>query len=150
MLRDGQGVVANPCQTGLTLRSLGRRRSVSRQRNFAAIIFLLLSERERCLYRTARPDCHFRAHFNLWWARHGWLLIHLAARPGGQFSRPPYFTAGVNLTAESAIEPPRGGEHGAGETCLNKKTSIRGIPKLSKIIASVSHKPTKTRNAADS
>ena len=23
MLRDGQGVVANPCQTGLTLRSLG-------------------------------------------------------------------------------------------------------------------------------
>ena len=63
---------------------------------------------------------------------------------------PALLLAGVNLTAESAIEPPRGGEHGAGETCLNKKTSIRGIPKLSKIIASVSHKPSKTRNAADS
>ena len=98
--------------------------------------------------RGQRPN--FRAHFNLWWARHGWLLIHLAARPDGQFSRPPYFTAGVNLTAEIPSEPPRGGEHGAGENCLNKKTFIRGIPKLSKIIASVSHKPTKTRNAADS
>ena len=98
--------------------------------------------------RVQRPN--FRAHSNLWWARHGWPLIHPVARPDGQFSRPPYFTAGVNLTAESAIEPPRGGEYGAGDDCLNKKTFIRGIPKLSKIIASVSHKPTKTRNAADS
>ena len=63
---------------------------------------------------------------------------------------PALLSAGVNLTAESAIEPPRGGEHGAGDDCLNKKTFIRGIPKLSKIIASVSHRPTKTRNAADS
>ena len=37
------------------------------------------------------------------------------------FSRPPYFTAGVNLTAESAIEPPRGGEQGAGAKWLNRK-----------------------------
>ena len=72
--------------------------------------------------RVQRPN--FRAHFNLWWARHGWPLIHLVSRPNGQFSRPPYFTAGVNLTAESAIEPPRGGEHGAGENCLNKKRSF--------------------------
>ena len=86
------------------------------------LIVLLLSERGRCEYRTARTDYYFRAHFNLWWARHGWLLIHLVARPDGQFSRPPYFTAGVNLTAESAIEPPRGGEHGAGANCLNRKT----------------------------
>ena len=98
--------------------------------------------------RGQRPN--FRAHFNLWWARLGWPLIHLVSRRDGQFSRPPYFTAGVNLTAEIPSEPPRGGEHGAGDDCLNKKTFIRGIPKLSKIIACVSHKPTKTRNAADS
>ena len=140
MLRDGQGVVANPCQTGLTLRSLGRRRDVSGQRSFAAIVVILLSERGRCEYRTARTDYYFRAHFNLWWARHGWPLIHLVSRLDGLFSRPPYFPAGVNLTAEVPSEPPRGGEHGAGENCLNKKTSIRGIPKLSKIIACVSHK----------
>ena len=73
-----------------------------------------LSERGRCLYRTPMPDCSFRAHFNLWWARHGWLLIHPVSRQDGQFSRPPYFTAGVNLTAEQPSEPPRGGEHGAG------------------------------------
>ena len=60
------------------------------------------------------PKSTFRAHFNLWWARHGWSLIHLVSRQDGQFSRPPYFPAGVNLTAEPAIEPPRGGEHGAG------------------------------------
>ena len=35
---------------------------------------------------------------------------------------PALLSAGVNLTAESAIEPPRGGEHGAGANCLNKKT----------------------------
>ena len=122
------------------MRSLGRRRGVSRQRNFAAIIFLLLSERERCSYRTARTDCPFRAHFNLWWARHGWLLIHPVARPDGQFSRPPYFPAGVNLTAEVTSEPPRGGEHGAGANCLYLKKIIRGIPKLSKIIVCVSYK----------
>ena len=58
--------------------------------------------------------------------------------------------AGVNLTAEFPSEPPRGGEHGAGATCLYLKKIIRGIPKLSKIIASVSHKPAKIRNAADS
>ena len=84
-------------------------------------IALLLSEREGCSYRTPMTDCPFRAHFNLWWARHGWPLIHLVARLDGQFSRPPYFTAGVNLTAEFSSEPPRGGEHGAGETCLNRK-----------------------------
>ena len=60
-------------------------------------------------------------HFNLWWARHGWPLIHLVSRRDGHFSRPPYFTAGVNLTAESASEPPRGGEHGAGAKWLNRK-----------------------------
>ena len=56
------------------------------------------------------------------------------------FSRPPYFTAGVNLTAEFPSEPPRGGEHGAGENCLNQKKIIRGIPKLSKIIECVSRR----------
>ena len=69
---------------------------------------------------------------------------------GGPVFAPALLSAGVNLTAEFSSEPPRGGEHGAGDDCLNKKTSIRGIPKLSKIIASVSHKPAKTRNAADS
>ena len=91
-------------------------------RFFTVIIVLLLSERGICSYRTPRPDCPFRAHFNLWWARRGWPLIHPVSRPDGQFSRPPYFPAGVNLTAESAPEPPRGGEHGAGENCLDKKT----------------------------
>ena len=91
-------------------------------RFFTVIIVLLLSERGISSYRTPRPDCPFRAHFNLWWARHGWLLIHPVSRPDGQFSRPPYFPAGVNLTAELPSEPPRGGEHGAGATCLNKKT----------------------------
>ena len=87
-----------------------------------SFITLLLSERERCLCRTLMTDCCFRAHFNLWWARHGWPLIHLVSRRDSLFSRPPYFTAGVNLTAEPSSEPPRGGEHGAGATCLNKKT----------------------------
>ena len=75
---------------------------------------LSLSESERCSYRSMTIDCTFRAHFNLWWARHGWLLIHPVSRLDGQFSRPPYFTVGVNLTAEQPSEPPRGGEHGAG------------------------------------
>ena len=70
--------------------------------------------------RGQRPN--FRAHFNLWWARLGWYRIHLVPRRDGLFSRPPYFPAGVNLTAEQPSEPPRGGEHGAGATCLNKKT----------------------------
>ena len=69
--------------------------------------------------RGQRPN--FRAHFNLWWARHGWLLIHLVSRPDGQFSRPPYFPAGVNLTAEFPSEPPRGGELGAGVKWLYLK-----------------------------
>ena len=67
--------------------------------------------------RGQRPN--FRAHSNLWWARHGWYRIHLVSRQDSLFSRPPYFPAGVNLTAESAPEPPRGGEHGAGDDCLN-------------------------------
>ena len=96
------------------------RRCIGVQRNFAAIIALLLSERGSRLYRTLIPNHIFRAHFNLWWARHGWPLIHLAARAQSLFSRPPYFTAGVNLTAELSAEPPRGGEHGAGENCLNR------------------------------
>ena len=97
------------------------RRCIGVQRNFAALIALLLSESERRSYRTARTDCNFRAHFNLWWARHGWPLIHLVSRLDSLFSRPPYFTAGVNLTAENPSEPPRGGEHGAGENWLNQK-----------------------------
>ena len=72
--------------------------------------------------RGQRPN--FRAHSNLWWARHGWYRIHLVSRRDGQFSRLPYFTAGVNLTAESAIEPPRGGEHGAGAKWLYLKRSF--------------------------
>ena len=85
------------------------------------LIVLLLPERGRCLYRSLSSDCFFRAHFNLWWARHGWPLIHLVARQDSRFSRPPYLTAAVNLTAEQPSEPPRGGEHGAGENCLNRK-----------------------------
>ena len=99
----------------------GGRRDVSGQRSFAAIVVILLSERGKCSYRTARTDYYFRAHFNLWWARHGWLLIHLVSRLDSQFSRPPYFPAGVNLTAELSSEPPRGGEHVAGENCLYRK-----------------------------
>ena len=34
---------------------------------------------------------------------------------------PALLLAGVNLTAEVLSEPPRGGEHGAGENGLNKK-----------------------------
>ena len=135
-----KGLLPTPVEQGLTLWSLCGRRSVSGQQNFAATIALLLSERGRCSYRTAIITANFRAHFNLWWARHGWPLIHPVSRPNGQFSRPPYFTAGVNLTAEPAIEPPRGGEHGAGGKLPIQKAPIRGIPKLSKIIACVSHK----------
>ena len=102
----------------------GGRRDVSGQRSFAAIVVILLSERGRCEYRTARTDCTFRAHSGLWWARHGWPLIYLVARLDGYFSRPPYLTAGVNLTAELSSEPPRGGEHDAGDYCLNKKRSF--------------------------
>ena len=110
-----------PLSDRVDLAEFGGRRDVSGQRSFAAIIAMLLSEREKCLYRTLIPACPFRAHFNLWWARHGWLLIHPVSRQDGQFSRPPYFTAGVNLTAESAIEPPRGGEHGAGGNLPKQK-----------------------------
>ena len=35
---------------------------------------------------------------------------------------PALLSAGVNLTAEYPSEPPRGGEHGAGVNCLNRKT----------------------------
>ncbi len=70
--------------------------------------------------RGQRPN--FRAHSNLWWARHGWYRIHLVSRRDGLFSRPPYFPAGVNLTAEFPSEPPRGGELGAGATCLNRNS----------------------------
>ena len=59
--------------------------------SLTALIKLLIFERGSFLYRTPRPDRPSRAHFNLWWARHGWLLIHLVSRQDGQFSRPPYF-----------------------------------------------------------
>ena len=58
---------------------------------FAVLIALPLIEREKSGCRTPRTDCPVRTHFNLWWARHGWLLIHLASRLKGLFSRPPYF-----------------------------------------------------------
>ena len=48
-----KGLLPTPVEQGLTLRRLGRRWNVSGQRNFVAIIFLLLSERERFSYRTA-------------------------------------------------------------------------------------------------
>ena len=85
------------------------------------LIALPLIEREKSGCRTPRTDCPVRAHFNIWWARHGWLLIHLVARLDSLFSRPPYFTAGVNLTAELPSEPPRGGEYGAGAKRLYLK-----------------------------
>ena len=59
--------------------------------SLTALITLLIFERGSFLYRTTRPDRVFRAHFNLWWAWHGWPLIHLVSRQDGQFSRPPYF-----------------------------------------------------------
>ena len=117
-----KGLLPTPVKQGLTLRSLSGRRSIGWQRSCTAIIVLLLSERGKCEYRSTSTDCLFRAHFNLWWARHGWPLIQLVSRQNSLFSRPPYFPAGVNLTAESAIEPPRGGEHGAGATCLNRNS----------------------------
>ena len=110
-----KGLLPTPVKQGLTLRSLRDGETLHAHR-------LLLSERGRCEYRTTSADCSFRAHFNLWWARHGWYRIHLVSRPDGLFSRPPYFTAGVNLTAEHPSEPPRGGEHGAGETCLYRNS----------------------------
>ena len=70
--------------------------------------------------RGQRPN--FRAHSNLWWARLGWYRIHLVSRRDSLFSRPPYFPAGVNLTAEFSSEPPRGGEQGAGDDCLNRNS----------------------------
>ena len=48
-----KGLLPTPVEQGLTLWSLGGRRNVSGQRNFAATIALLLSERGRCSYRTA-------------------------------------------------------------------------------------------------
>ena len=127
------------------LAEFGGRRNVGGQRSFAAIVVILLSERGRCSYRTARTDYCFRAHSNLWWARHGWPRIHLVARRDSLFSRPPYFTAGVNLTAELAPEPPRGGEHGAGEKLPVQEKIIRGIPKRIQIIVCVSHKQGKRK-----
>ena len=131
------------------MRSLSGRRSIGGQRSFTAIIILLLSERGRCSYRTLMTDCIFRAHFNLWWARHGWPLIQPVSRLDSQFSRPPYFTAGVNLTAEPAIEPPRGGEHGAGENCLNRKRSFAESRNCSDYRLREQHTWVK-ENAADS
>ena len=70
-----------------------------------------------------------------------WMVSNTSSCASGRpVFAPAILLAGVNLTAESAIEPPRGGEHGAGENCLNKKTSIRGIPELIQIIVCVSHK----------
>ena len=59
--------------------------------SLTVLITLLILERGSFSYRTTRPDRPFRAHFNLWCARHGWPLIHLVSRQDGQFSRPPYF-----------------------------------------------------------
>ena len=86
-----KGLLPTPVKQGLTLRSLGWRRSIGWQLSFAAIIVLLLSERGKREYRSTSADCSFRAHSNLWWARHGWYRIHLVSRRDGQFSRPPYF-----------------------------------------------------------
>ena len=70
-----------------------------------------------------------------------WMAAHTSSCTSGRsVFAPALLLAGVNLTAESAPEPPRGGEHGAGANCLYLKKIIRGIPKLSKIIVCVSHK----------
>ena len=50
----------------------------------------------------------------------------MAAHTSGFASGRPVFaaallSAAVNLTAEPSSEPPRGGEHGAGENLLNRK-----------------------------
>ena len=54
-----------------------------------------------------------------------WMAAHTSGFAAGW----PVFaaallSAAVNLTAEPSSEPPRGGEHGAGVTCLNKKPSF--------------------------
>ena len=86
---------------------------------YGAIVDVILGRCFLCVadaHTEARcPPTAFRAHFNLWWARLGWPLIHPVARAQSRFSRPPYLTVAVNLTAESVLEPPWGGEICAGE-----------------------------------
>ena len=104
------------CRTRVDLAGL------ERQREFVCLFHCcFLSVRDaHTEARGQRPT--FRAHSNLWWTRHGWYRIHLVSRPENYFSRPPYFTAGVNLTAEFPSEPPRGGEYGAGAKWLNRNS----------------------------
>ena len=52
---------------------------------------------------------------------------------------PALLLAGVNLTAESAIEPPWGGEICAGVKVTIPKAFIRGNPKRIKIIVNLIH-----------
>ena len=52
-----------------------------------------------------------------------WMAAYTSSFASGRLVfAPALLLAGVNLTAESATEPPRGGEHGAGKTCLYLKS----------------------------
>ena len=58
------------------------------------------------------------------------MAAHIASSAGAKsVFAAALLLAAVNLTAEHALSR-RSGEHGAGETPLYPKRSIRGIPKL--------------------
>ena len=79
-----------------------------------------------------------------------WMAAHTSSFAAGRpVFAPALLLAGVNLTAESAIEPPRGGEHGAGENCLNKKRSFAESRNCSDYRLREQHTWVK-ENAADS
>ena len=75
-----------------------------------------------------------------------WMAAYTSSFASGRpVFAPALLLAGVNLTAEVSSEPPRGGEHGAGEKLPVQKKIIRGIPKRIQIIASVSRKQGKSK-----
>ena len=52
-----------------------------------------------------------------------WMAAYISSFASGRpVFAPALLLAGVNLTAEVSSEPPRGGEHGAGENCLYLKS----------------------------
>ena len=60
-----------------------------------------------------------------------WMAAYTSSFASGRpVFAPALLLAGVNLTAEVSSDPPRGGEHGAGEKLPIPEKSIRGIPKL--------------------
>ena len=79
-----------------------------------------------------------------------WMAAHTSSFAAGRpVFAPALLSAGVNLTAESAIEPPRGGEHGAGVTCLNRNSPFAESRNCSDYSLREPQTQAK-RNAADS